>query len=215
MTESLKIVKMDWTICVTYNEIILVFIIGDCKWSIFLIATYFFTKALKDILSCNMEWSFSFWKEIHGEFLIILICWEFVFNSFLLMEGINSSHWWGYFFDSNWKELSSEGVSFPWIVVKSSEFKRTEEEDDWIYFECVFGPWESGNMVEVESWLRAGKYVINFSGFLFADVQVVIFGRVEERVDGGGFDFDVVEWPENDLVTKGWLLEFHWIYNKF
>jgi len=41
--------------------------------------------------------------------------------------------------------------------------------------------------------LRIGKDMINFSGLLFADVQVVIFLRVEERVDGGRFDFDVVE----------------------
>ena len=215
MAESLKVVKMKRSICVTYYEIILVFIIRNCKWSIFLIATYFFTKAFQNILSGNMERSFSFWKEIHGKLLIILICWKSVFNSFLLMEGVNSSHWWGYFFDSNWEKLSSEGVSFPWIVVESSELERTEEKDDWIDFECVLGPWESGDMVKVNSWLRIGKYVINFSGFLFADVQVIIFRRVEERVDGGGFDFDVVEWPENDLVTNSWLLEFHWIYNKF
>lgn len=215
MTKSLEVVKMKWTVCVTDNEIILVFVIWNCKRSIFLVATDFLAESFENILLGNMERSFSFWKIIHSELLIILICWESVFNSFLLMEGVYSSQWWRYFFDINGEEFSCEGMSFPWIVLKGSEFERTEKEDDWIDFECVFGPWESGNMMEVESWLRIGKDMINFSGLLFADVQVVIFLRVEERVDGGRFDFDVVEWPEDDLVAESWLLEFHWIYNKF
>lgn len=215
MTKSLEVVKMKWTVCVTHNEIILVFIIGDSKWSIFLVATDFLAKSFENILPGNMERSFPFWKIIHCEFLIILICWESVFNSFLLMEGVNNSQWWRHFFHINGEEFGCEGMGFPWIVLKCSEFERTEKEDDWIDFQCVFGPRKSGDMMEVESGLRIGKDMINFSGLLFADVQVVIFLRVEEGVDGGRFDFNVVEWPENDLVAESWLLEFHWIYNKF
>lgn len=126
------------------------------------------------------------------------------------MEGINNSESLGYFFDIYWEELGSERMSFPWVVIKCSEFKGTEKKDNGVDFECIFGPRKCGDMLEVESWLWVVEGVIDFGSFLFADVKIVILRRVEEGVDGWGLNFDVIEWPEDYLVAKSWLFDFHW-----
>lgn len=93
-------------------------------------------------------------------------------------------------------------MSFPGVVIKSSEFKWAEEEDNGVDFECKFGPWKCGYMMKIESSLWVGKSVIDFSCFLFADVKIVVLRRVKERVDWRGFNFDIIERPKNDLIAK-------------
>lgn len=92
-------------------------------------------------------------------------------------------------------------MCFPWVIMTNSKFERTEEKDYGVDFEWEFGPWKCGDVMEIERALRVGECVINLCVFLFADEDLIVLMRVEERVDGRGFDFDVIEWPESDLVT--------------
>jgi len=201
MTKSFEIIEMKRALCITDNEIILIFKIRDSKWFIFLSMADFFTKSFENILSGDMERSFSFWKKVHGEFLIILIGWKFVLNSLLLMKRVKNSKCLRYFFKIDWYELSSKWMCFPWVIMTNSKFERTEEKDYGVDFEWEFGPWKCGDVMEIERALRVGECVINLCVFLFADEELIVLMRVEERVDGRGFDFDVIEWPESDLVT--------------
>lgn len=63
--------------------------------------------------------------------------------------------------------------------------------------------------MEVKSSLGIDEGVIDFCAFLSADVKIVIFSAVEERVDGGWFDFDLIEGSEDNLVANCWFLDFH------
>lgn len=179
VTESFKIIKMKRAICTSYSEIILIFEIWDSKWCSFLWVCYFFTKSFENILSGDIKGGFSFWQEIHGEILIILIGGEFVLNSLLLMERVNNRERWRYFFDIYWEEFCCEGMCFPWIIIADSEFERTEKKDDGVDFECVFGPWKCGDMVESEGALCVSGGMVDFGAFLFADVKIGVFCTIE------------------------------------
>ncbi len=47
-------------------------------------------------------------------------------------------------------------MDIPRVVVESSKFEGAEQEYDWVDFECVLRPGESGDMVELE--LSSGSF---------------------------------------------------------
>jgi hypothetical protein len=60
MSESFKVINIQGSFAIADHNVVLVFELTDCKDGGFIIGPYFFTVALNDVLSCNMERSFPF-----------------------------------------------------------------------------------------------------------------------------------------------------------